>query len=175
MRVLPALFFISALSPVTHAFEFTAPDTSKPVNLSEPVMFKWTTVGGNPLQPWLQVIFATGDSSQTGRWGINLDQIDIRNESTWTWDAPEWAADVNADGFEQLLVGGKNNWFEASFSSKSYSDVQSWSEDPVATEKFEVVGYANLRDPDSGAGATTPSVTLALAAGAIFFAFGLTY
>lgn len=80
---------------------------------------------------------------------------------------------MNADGFEQLLVGGKNNWFEASFSSKPYSN-QSWSDDPVATEKFEVVGYPYLRDPDSGAGATTPSVTLALAAGAIFFAFGLT-
>ncbi|KAH7160499.1 hypothetical protein B0J13DRAFT_617262 [Dactylonectria estremocensis] len=172
MRVLPALFFISALAPVTYTFEFTAPDTSKPVNLSEPVVLKWPIVGGNPPQPWLQLIFATGDSFQVGRWGINVDLIDTRNDSTWTWDAPQWVEDVNPDGFEQILVGGKNNWFEASLSSHSYSN-QSWSLNPVATEKFEIVGYPHLRNPNSGAGAMMPSLSLALAAGAIVLICGL--
>ncbi|KAL6414114.1 hypothetical protein AUP68_00630 [Ilyonectria robusta] len=137
MRVLPALFFISTLTPVARTFEFTAPDTTKPINFSEPVVFEWPIVGGNPLQPWLQLIFATGDSSGSGRWGINFERLDTRNTSTWTWDAPEWIANVTADGFEQLLVKGKNNWFEASLSRLPYSN-QSWSSNLVATDKFEM-------------------------------------
>ncbi|KAH8683781.1 hypothetical protein BGZ61DRAFT_535193 [Ilyonectria robusta] len=173
MRVLPALFFISTLTPVARTFEFTAPDTTKPINFSEPVVFEWPIVGGNPLQPWLQLIFATGDSSGSGRWGINFERLDTRNTSTWTWDAPEWIANVTADGFEQLLVKGKNNWFEASLSRLPYSN-QSWSSNLVATDKFEVEGYPYLRDPYSGAGVTTPSLSLALAAGAMTLIFGLT-
>ncbi|KAH7156688.1 hypothetical protein EDB81DRAFT_787688 [Dactylonectria macrodidyma] len=174
MRVLPALFFIPALTPLAYAFEFTAPDTSKPINFSEPVVFKWPTVNGNPPQPWVQLVFATGGKSQTGRWGINLDLIDTRNVSTWTWDTPEWAESVNDDS-PQFLAEGENNRFEAYLSSGSNS---SWLNlDGIAateTEKFEIVGYAHLKDFDSRARATTPSLGLALAAGAMVLIFSLT-
>ncbi|KAH7175193.1 hypothetical protein EDB81DRAFT_769416 [Dactylonectria macrodidyma] len=172
MRVLPALFFISALAPVARSFEFTAPDTSKPVNLSEPVVFEWDIPTGNPSNPWLQVIFATGDGTQTGWWGVNLDLIDIRNVSTWTWDAPEWVASVNDDS-EQILFSGENNWFEATL-SRSQDSNHTLDDAVVETEKFEVVGYPNLKDPDSGVRATAPSLSLALALGAMALVFSAT-
>ncbi|KAH7124366.1 hypothetical protein EDB81DRAFT_812796 [Dactylonectria macrodidyma] len=172
MRVLPAFFWISALTPVALSFNFTAPDTSNPVNLSEPVVFKWDTSTGKPIQPWLQIIFATGDSTQTGRWGINLDLINIRNTSTWTWDSPEWVASVN-NGSKQILFAGENNWFEATFSS--FQDSNDTLSDPLTeTEKFEVTGYPNLKDPESGVGATAPSLSLALALGAMALVFSST-
>ncbi|KAH6999356.1 hypothetical protein EDB80DRAFT_724597 [Ilyonectria destructans] len=174
MRVLPALFFISALTPVAYTFEFIAPDTSKPVNFSEPVVFEWSTAGVT-LQPWLELIFATGGSGSGGggQWGINFERIDTRNISTWTWDTPEWVGNVTADGFKQLLADGKNNWFEASLTSLPYSN-QSWGDDLPATEKFQVEGYPYLKDAKSGAGATTPSLSITLVVGIMALIFGLT-
>ncbi|KAF7543420.1 hypothetical protein G7Z17_g10750 [Cylindrodendrum hubeiense] len=174
MRVLPALFFICALAPVTHTFEFTAPDTSKPINFSEPVVFKWPIVEGVTLEPWLQLIFATGDSGQTGRWGINLETIDTRNDSTWTWDVPEWVEVWTEDDSKQFLAAGTHNWFEASLSRLRDSNETMDGTSVVTTEKFEIVGYPYLKEYDSGAGATTPSLSLALAVGAIMLIFGLT-
>ncbi|KAH7141073.1 hypothetical protein EDB81DRAFT_799373 [Dactylonectria macrodidyma] len=186
MRVLPALSFISALTPGAYTFEFTSPDTSKPVNLSEPVVFKWPLATGKPTEPWLQIIFATGDLSQWSRWAVHPNQIDITNVSTWTWDSPKWIEEVNADGVKQILLKGENNWFEAAFSDDPA--VSTW-ENPVKTEKFEIVGYPNLGDPnsedsiyaedpadsgDSGAGVITPSPSLVLAAGSLALILSLT-
>lgn len=78
------------------------------------------------------------------------------------------------NGSKQILFAGENNWFEATFSSFQDSN-DTFLRDPLTeTEKFEVTGYPNLKDPESGVGATAPSLSLALALGAMALIFSST-
>ncbi|KFA67345.1 hypothetical protein S40285_10131 [Stachybotrys chlorohalonatus IBT 40285] len=154
--------FLLALAPLAHAvIAFTSPDTSQPINVSEPVVFEWTNADDaqSERDPWLELGFASGN---IGVWWLNANRrIDIRNTNSWTWDAPAWAEDMAGAG--QIIRAGRNNWFETHLHDAQYTN-QTGEILTLETERFEVVGYPHL---EGDARATTPSLILGFSAGAL--------
>lgn len=157
---LSSALLLSAVAPLAHAFTLTSPDTSNPINISEPVVFEWTNDDdeGHQGHPWLHLDFVSNGLF----WSLNSNnRIDIRNVSSWTWDAPSWTEDMRE--VDQVLYAGKNNWFNTYLHDVRYRN-QTGGWYPLETEKFEIEGYDNL---ENGAGAMTPSWVLGLGAGVV--------
>jgi hypothetical protein len=153
-----ALFLLSALVPTACAFQFLRPDTSKPFNYSEPVVFEWSPDENlqvpHSSMRWLKLHFHS-----TGVWPIS-DAIDWRgNITSHVWDAPEWFEYM--EDVDQQLFDGKRNFFSANFySSPNFTFIESAMS--IETDKFEIVGYPHLSAGASGH-STSLGVGVALA------------
>jgi hypothetical protein len=162
MHLHDALFILSALAPLARAVTFTSPDTSRPINISEPVAFEWTTDDNeyaHARHPWLELGFS---SDFVGVWWLVRDsRIDVRNTSSWTWDAPAWTEGMIES--RQILSAGRHNHFETLLYDYQHTN-ESGGSIRLDEGNFAVVGYPYL---ESGAGATTPSLILVLSAGAV--------
>ncbi|KEY66065.1 hypothetical protein S7711_11332 [Stachybotrys chartarum IBT 7711] len=162
MHIRGVLLISSALAPLVQAVTFNYPDTSRPINLSEPVVFEWTIADddGHQGYSFLQLGFS---SHNVGTWWISNpdDRINARNTSSYTWDAPTWAEEMIE--VHQIVRSGRNNWFETHVYQAQYSN-QSSGFFPEETERFEVIGYPYL---ESGSKTMVPSLLLGFSAGAL--------
>ncbi|RYP04350.1 hypothetical protein DL764_004507 [Monosporascus ibericus] len=161
MQITTPFFFLSSLLSVINAIKFASPDTSRPLNLSDPVVFRWIVDPSTSenMHPYLELTF----NSLGSKWWLNSNRIDTRTVDSWTWDSPKYVMEMVA--VEQVLSAGKNNWFGTSLHSAKHAN-ESGGSLPLETEKFEIEGYPYL----SAAGMTVPSIRLGLAAGVVTIA-----
>ncbi|KAF5632245.1 uncharacterized protein FTJAE_7577 [Fusarium tjaetaba] len=132
MRYAPLLSTLScAVFHASHAFEFTGPDSSEKLNLTQPITITWNANSGSFIEPearaldlWFYVI--TSDSS--GRLGWELDKNLSLSAGSYKWNPNGVVESINKTGasispdavhvFEARFMNGSGGWLSALESDK---------------------------------------------------------
>ncbi|KAL0935703.1 uncharacterized protein CTRU02_210294 [Colletotrichum truncatum] len=143
MRVTSALASLLALLPVINGLEFTAPDTSRKLNLSAPITVEWLLQQneGNPefneIDLWWHGEFARGGGSFGYAIVKNLSAPDP-GKFVYTWDP---ASEVKAlESVPNTLSADKVFYFEARRHPANSSAGSRTQSEKYAVEGYRLIG-----------------------------------
>ncbi|KAF5558347.1 hypothetical protein FNAPI_5120 [Fusarium napiforme] len=134
MRYAPLLSTVGcAFFHASHArlFEFTGPDSSEKLNLTQPITITWNPNSGSYVEPevraldlWFYVITSDG----SGRLGWELDKNLSLSAGSYKWNPGGVVESINKTGasispdavhvFEARFMNGSGSWLSALDSNK---------------------------------------------------------
>ncbi|KAG5744791.1 hypothetical protein H9Q72_011416 [Fusarium xylarioides] len=132
MRHAPLLSTLScAFFHASHAFEFTGPDSSETLDLTQPITITWNANTGSFLEPdarALDLWFYALTSDDSGRFGWELDKNLSLSAGSYKCNPDEVVESINKTGasispdavhaFEARLMNNSGGWLSALESDK---------------------------------------------------------
>ncbi|KAF5586261.1 hypothetical protein FPCIR_8007 [Fusarium pseudocircinatum] len=142
----------------SHAFEFTGPDSSEKLNLTQPITITWDANSGSSIEPEasaLDLWFYTLTSDDSGRYDWVLDANLSLSAGSYEWSPDIVVESINKSGIS--ISPDVVHAFAARFVNNSGSHLSE-----VESDKYAVEGFDFVRN-SAGKGAQAGIYTAAVA------------